>query len=160
MKNVQNIVLIGMSGVGKTFLGKYASIHLGLPFFDTDEIIQRTHNAELRGLVKDKSWSWFRNEEYNVLKELVKLNGVIISTGGGIIENPLVENLLTGQKVIYIKRDVTSDIKVARHLTASYDILEFKRRPIYEKLSENIYINDSSADNFIKYITNINNSST
>ena len=63
MKNKQNIVLIGMSGVGKTFLGKYASNRLGLPFFDTDEIIQRTHNSELKGLVKDKSWSWFRNEE-------------------------------------------------------------------------------------------------
>lgn len=155
MKNKQNIVLIGMSGVGKTFLGKYASIHLGLPFFDTDEIIQRTHNSELKGLVKNKSWSWFRNEEYNVLKELVKLNGVIISTGGGIIENPLVENLLDGQKVIYVKRDVTPDIKNARLLTASYDILEYKRRPIYEKLSQHIYMNDSSASDFLKYIANI-----
>jgi shikimate kinase len=155
MKNRQNIVLIGMSGVGKTFLGKYASINLGLPFFDTDEIIQRTHNAELKGLVQDKSWSWFRNEEYNVLKELVKFNGVIISTGGGIIENPLVENLLEKQKVIYIKRDVTSDIKVARHLTASYDILEKERAPTYKRLAQYVYINESSSDDFLNFITNV-----
>lgn len=155
MKNKQNIVLIGMSGVGKTFLGKYTSNRLGLPFFDTDEIIQRTHNSELKGLVKDKSWSWFRNEEYNVLKELVKLNGVIISTGGGIIENSLVENLLDGQKVIYVKRDVTPDIKNARHLTASYDILEAERAPTYKRLAQYIYINDSSADDFLKYIVNV-----
>jgi len=155
MKNKQNIVLIGMSGVGKTFLGKYVSSQLGVPFFYTDEIIQRTHNAELKGLVKDKSWSWFRDEEYAVLKELVKLNGAIISTGGGIIENPLVENLLEGQKVIYIKRDVTSDIKVARHLTASYDILEKERAPIYKRLSQYVYINESSAYDFLNYIANI-----
>ena len=155
MKNKQNIVLIGMSGVGKTFLGKYAGSHLGLPFFDTDEIIQKAHNSDLKELVKANSWSWFRNEEYNVLKDLVKLNGALISTGGGIIENALVENLLVGQKVIYIKRDVTETIKLARHLTAPYNILEAEREPIYKRLAGYIYVNESSPYDFLNYVANI-----
>ena len=155
MKNKQNIVLIGMSGVGKTFLGQYVSSHLGLPFFDTDEIIQRTHNTDLKDLVKANSWSWFRNEEYNVLKELVKLNGALISTGGGIIENPLVENILVGQRVVYIKRDVSPDIKLARNLTKAYDILEAERAPIYKRLTKHVFINNSLAVDFLNYINNI-----
>jgi shikimate kinase len=90
----QTIILIGMSGVGKTYLGRYASEVLRVPFFDTDEIIRDKYNMELRDLVKVKSWTWFRHEEHLVLEELLSASADtgcrIISTGGGIIENPLV----------------------------------------------------------------------
>ena len=147
-----NIILIGMSGVGKTYLGKYISEKLNMPFYDTDELIIKEHNTQLKDLIKIHSWEWFRNEEYLTLQKLNEMKNIIISTGGGIIENVNIKELFDSHLIIYIKRNVNNEIKLERCLSKSYDELYKDREPIYEKLSKNIFNNDSEPAIFLKYI--------
>jgi shikimate kinase len=154
-----NIILIGMSGVGKTYLGKYISEKLNIPFYDTDELIIREHNTQLKDLIKNHSWEWFRNEEYLTLQKLNQMKNVIISTGGGIIENKNINELFNSHLIIYIKRNVNNEIKLQRCLSKSYDELYKEREPIYENLSKNIYNNDSNPNKFLDYINLIKSKS-
>ena len=156
----QTIILIGMSGVGKSYLGRYASDILGVPFFDTDEIIKDKYMMELRDLVKMRSWTWFRHEEHVVLEELISASSDaescrIISTGGGIIENPLVFPLLGKGQVVYIKRDVSEAIKAGRCLSKSYDELLNDRQDVYERLADFVYVNNSDRQTFLEFIHGI-----
>ena len=114
-----NIILIGMSGVGKTYLGKYISEKLNMPFYDTDELIIREHNTQLKDLIKIHSWEWFRNEEYLTLQKLNEMKNIIISTGGGIIENVNIKELFNSHLIIYIKRNISNEIKLERCLSKS-----------------------------------------
>lgn len=151
MTKSKNIILIGMSGVGKTFLGKFISEKLNISFYDTDELIIKKYNMRLSELIKKYSWEWFRNEEYNILKNLLYLNNIIISTGGGIIENNRIDELLKNHSVIYIKRIVNENIKKERLLSKPYDILFQEREPIYIKLANYTYINDIEPVNFLNF---------
>jgi shikimate kinase len=147
-----NIILIGMSGVGKTYLGKYISEKLNMNFYDTDELIINKYNTQLKDLIKIHSWEWFRNEEYITLQKLNEMKNIIISTGGGIIENKNINLLFASHLIIYIKRNISNEIKLERCLSKSYDELYKEREPIYEKLSKNIYNNDSEPKIFLEYI--------
>jgi len=147
-----NIILIGMSGVGKTYLGKYISQKLNIPFYDTDELIINKYNTQLKDLIKIHSWEWFRKEEYITLQKLNEMKNIIISTGGGIIENKNINLLFASHLIIYIKRNISNEIKLERCLSKSYDELYEEREPIYENLSKNIYNNDSEPNNFLNYI--------
>ena len=151
MSKSKNIILIGMSGVGKTFLGKFISVKLNIPFYDTDELIIKKYNMKLSDLIKIYSWEWFRNEEYNILKNLLYSDNIIISTGGGIIENNKIEEILQNHNVIYIKRIVNETIKKERLLSKPYDILFQERELIYEKLANYIYVNDIDPINFLNF---------
>jgi len=144
-----------MSGVGKTYLGKYISEALGLSFFDTDEIIKAKYNSELNTLVKARSWYWFRHEEHVILEELLNGSDGIISTGGGIIENPFVIPLLKKGRVIYIKRDVSEAIKVERCLSKSYDELFKDRKEIYESCADYVFLNNSDGLHFLTFVKNL-----
>jgi len=151
MSKSKNIILIGMSGVGKTFLGKFISDKLNISFYDTDELIIKKYNTTLSDLIKIYSWEWFRNEEYNILKNLLYSDNIIISTGGGIIENNKIEEILQNHNVIYIKRIVNETIKKERLLSKPYDILFQEREPIYKKLANYIYVNDIDPINFLNF---------
>jgi hypothetical protein len=154
-----NIILIGMSGVGKTYLGKYISEKLNIPFYDTDELIINKYNTQLKDLIKMHSWEWFRKEEYLTLQKLNKMKNIIISTGGGIIENKNINLLFASHLIVYIKRNVNNEIKLERCLSKSYDELYKEREPIYEKLSKNIYNNDLEPNKFLDYINLIKSKS-
>lgn len=156
----QTIIIIGMSGVGKSYLGRYASEILGVPFFDTDEIIKDKYMTELRDLVKMRSWTWFRHEEHVVLEELISASADagscrIISTGGGIIDNPLVFPLLEKGQVVYIKRDVSDSVKAGRVLSKSYDELLNDRRDVYDRLADFVFVNNSDRYAFMEFIHGI-----
>ena len=153
----QTIILIGMSGVGKTYLGRYVSQVLRVPFFDTDEIIRDKYKMELRDLVKANSWAWFRHEEHVVLEQLLLADAgcQIISTGGGIIENPLVFPLLEKGLVVYIQRNVSEAIKAGRVLSKSYDELLNDRRDVYERLADFVFVNNSDRQAFLEFIHGI-----
>jgi len=154
-----NIILIGMSGVGKTYLGKYISQKLNIPFYNTDELIINKYNTQLKDLIKMHSWEWFRKEEYLTLQKLNKMKNIIISTGGGIIENKNINLLFASHLIVYIKRNVNNEIKLERCLSKSYDELYKEREPIYEKLSKNIYNNDLEPNKFLDYINLIKSKS-
>ena len=79
-----NYYLIGMMGSGKTTIGNLLSKKLDHNFFDIDQIIEKNYKTTISNFFEIYGEKKFRDIESSMLK---KLNGGIISCGGGIILN-------------------------------------------------------------------------
>jgi len=91
-----SVVLIGMRGTGKTFVGNMAASALSWICLDADNYFEEKHQTGLREFVHQHGWEAFRDAETAVLRELLteKALGHIISLGGGIVETPAARDLL------------------------------------------------------------------
>ena len=78
------IVLIGYRCTGKTAVGKRIAERLGLPFYDTDELIQGQSGKTVREIVEDGGWDTFRAAEKAIVKQLPDLGEGVIAAGGGV----------------------------------------------------------------------------
>lgn len=83
--NFKNIVLIGMSGVGKTVVGEYIANKLSMEFLDTDEMIITSSRKTIDYIFNIYGEEYFRSLERDVIKSLSSKRGVVISTGGGVV---------------------------------------------------------------------------
>lgn len=82
---MKNIVLIGMSGAGKTTIGETLSKVLDRDFVDTDSFISKSLGTTIEEIFSIHGESYFRNLECNLIKEIYQRENIIISTGGGVI---------------------------------------------------------------------------
>jgi len=79
------IVLIGYRCTGKTSVGKRLAERLGIPFCDTDELIQSNVGKTIRELVDQEGWDAFRARERAIIKQLPLSADAVIAAGGGAI---------------------------------------------------------------------------
>ena len=85
MKN--NIILVGMMGAGKTFIGKaLKETYPDRNFVDVDEYIENMKNMKIYEIFKNFGEEYFRNLETESLKDLTEKSNQIISVGGGAFE--------------------------------------------------------------------------
>jgi shikimate kinase/3-dehydroquinate synthase len=80
---LKNIILIGMPGSGKTTLGKLLAKRLGMPFIDTDLIIEQMAGERVSDIFAKNGEEAFRAMEREVVEKASGMRGVIIATGGG-----------------------------------------------------------------------------
>lgn len=102
----RNIVLIGLSGCGKTTLAPLLSKALEMPFVEMDEEIVKTAKKSIAGIFAEGGEDGFRELEAAVARRCAAMEGVIISTGGGVIlrrEN--MRALSATGLVVFIDRD-------------------------------------------------------
>jgi len=81
------IVLIGYRCTGKTSVGKRIAKRLGIPFYDTDELIQSDAGKTIREMVDEEGWDAFRAQERAIIKKLPSSADAVIAAGGGAIMN-------------------------------------------------------------------------
>ena len=79
------VILIGFMGVGKTSVGKRLAKKLNFDFIDTDYEIELVEKKSISKIFEQDGEKYFRKLENNLLKDLVKNDNIVISTGGGII---------------------------------------------------------------------------
>jgi shikimate kinase len=77
------LFLIGLPGSGKSTLAKELSKKLSYPLIDTDEIICKKEGCAIEEIFNKKGENYFRKLESDTLKELIKTERAVISTGGG-----------------------------------------------------------------------------
>ncbi len=80
---VQQIVLIGLSGVGKSTVGRRLAERLGWPFVDTDDEVTRREGASPADILVQQGEPAFRKIEERVVVEAAKRTPGVIATGGG-----------------------------------------------------------------------------
>ena len=80
-----NIILIGYRCTGKTSVGKAIAKRLGIPFYDTDELIQSYAGKTIREIVDEGGWDAFRAKEKEIIKRLSSPADAVIAAGGGAI---------------------------------------------------------------------------
>ena len=84
---MKNIVLIGMSGVGKTTIGKSLSKVLNKEFIDMDNSISQVLGISVEEIFSLHGEAYFRRLEREFIQEIYNKEDKIISTGGGIVLN-------------------------------------------------------------------------
>ncbi len=80
-----NITLVGFMGTGKSIVGKHLAKRLKMGYIDLDEIIEKKENRPISQIFTQEGEEYFRRIENQVTEELSKLEGYVISTGGGVV---------------------------------------------------------------------------
>lgn len=139
-----DIILIGMPGCGKTQLGRMLANKLTLGFCDIDEYIEKDEEMSISEIFEKRGESAFREAETCALMKNMG-RGRVISTGGGVVKNPV--NILAMKKhgvVVFIDRpieNIMSDVD-----TASRPLLSEGRHRLLNLYAERIDIYKSAAD--------------
>lgn len=103
---MKSIVLIGMSGCGKSTVGRLLADALSLPFLDTDALVEEAEGRTIPQLFEEEGEAYFRNAETAVAQNL-PLSPAIIATGGGMILRPEnMESLSQNSLVVFLDRDI------------------------------------------------------
>lgn len=142
MKN--NLVLIGMSGAGKSTIGIALSYRLRMPFVDIDSYIERTQNMTISELFETYGSERFRDIEAEAAKHIgLDYKRTIVSTGGGVILRPEnMEYLKQNGIVVYINRSVENILKT----------LNSEKRPLLKENPERLYeMYKERHDLYLKY---------
>ena len=101
---MKTIVLTGMSGSGKSTVGKNFSEKTGMKFIDIDEQIVLHENKSINEIFAQNGEDYFRELEVQTIKNVFEPENLIISLGGGAFENRQTRNfLLDNSTVIYLK---------------------------------------------------------
>lgn len=143
-----NIYLVGFMGCGKSAVARELGLKTGLCVIDTDERIVMREGREISEIFADGGESAFRDIETDVLAEISKKGGNIISCGGGIVirdenitamkRSGIVILLTAEPETIYgricndDKRPLLNNDMSVKHIS---DMLE-NRRNFYEKAAD------------------------
>jgi len=79
-----NIVLIGMPGVGKSTAGVILAKIMGFNFIDSDLCIQGREKMLLKDIIEKKGVEGFLSIENEVLSK-IEIDGAVIATGGSAV---------------------------------------------------------------------------
>ena len=144
--SMENIILIGMPGSGKSTVGTFLAAETGREFVDSDEeLVKKIGN--IPDFFAQYGEEAFRKAETEVLAELGKASGLVIATGGGVVtreENyPLLHQ---NGKIFWLRRDLDKLPTHGRPLSQKEGVaaLYEKRKPLYQRFADRIVDNNGS----------------
>ena len=119
----RQIVLVGLSGVGKSTVGAVLAERLGWPLIDTDELIEAQEGQTAAQLIVDRGEAEFRSIEERVVIDAAREHDrAVIATGGGAFMSPKSRRAL-GERGLICYLDATT-AEVARRIRAAPDASE------------------------------------
>ncbi|MCK9495383.1 MAG: 3-dehydroquinate synthase [Dehalococcoidia bacterium] len=110
----RQIVLVGLSGVGKTSVGRLLAERLGWPFVDTDDLVTAREGKHPAELIPERGEAAFREIEAQVVAEAARQVPAVIATGGGAFQRPA-NRLALGERGFICYLDATAP-EIARRL--------------------------------------------
>lgn len=115
---MKNVVLIGMSGVGKSTVGVLLAKKLGYSFVDTDLCLSEKFQKPVSVLLKENGYEQFLKIEGEV-GESVKLERAIIATGGSMVfSEKAMKNLKENSIIVWLDTDKN---ELERRISKSVD---------------------------------------
>jgi shikimate kinase len=96
---MENIILIGMPGAGKSTIGVLLAKRLGFGFLDTDLEIQSGEGRRLHQIIEDLGRSEFCRLEEKYVQRL-SCRRTVVATGGSVVYSPLAMQHLTDMGTI------------------------------------------------------------
>lgn len=142
-KRVMNLVLVGLPLSGKTrYASQLAERFHKIPV-DTDAMIEQESQMPIHEIFRMNGEPFFRNLEIGSIEKVYRLGNQVISTGGGMIENPeIMSKLKQNGLIIFLDKDPREIMKLRidnRPLIQSpEDVLRLdeRRRPLYTKYAD------------------------
>ena len=155
---MQNIVLIGMPGCGKSTIGKLLAEATGKKFADSDELIVAMAGKSIPEIFSGDGETAFRDWETRALRELGKQSGLVIATGGGCVTQARNYDILhqNGQ-IFWLQRDLGLLPIEGRPLSQAnkLEVLYRTRKPMYEVFADHAVTNDGEINSTVKKILQI-----
>ena len=152
----ENIVLIGMPGVGKSTVGVILAKVLGYQFIDADLVIQKRENRLLHEIISEEGLDGFLKAEENANVYIAQNEEKsIVATGGSVVycEKAMQELKKTG-RVIYLELEYDQLKKRLGNLKGRGVVLKDgqdlrglyeERIPLYEKYAD-LTVNEKNLD--------------
>ncbi|HJM76169.1 MAG TPA: 3-dehydroquinate synthase [Dehalococcoidia bacterium] len=135
MSAAQQIVLIGLSGVGKSTVGRLLADRLSWTFIDTDEVIAENKGQTPAQLIVERGEDAFRQIEAAVVAESSKRAPAVIAIGGGAFMSDANRRAL-GERGLVCYLDATPP-EISRRIRESVGSVE---RPLLgEDLEARLY---------------------
>ncbi|MBO3099856.1 shikimate kinase [Gelidibacter pelagius] len=141
-----SIVLIGYMGSGKSTIGKKLSEIINFEFIDLDDYIQKKENLSIPQIFEAKGEIYFRKREHLYLKEVLQLNNIILSLGGGTpCYGNNMDTILNAENThsIYLKSSIPILVRrltpektqrpLIAHLKSDEELTEFIGKHLFER---------------------------
>jgi shikimate kinase len=96
------IVLVGFMGAGKSTVGRLLADRLGLPFTDSDQVIEQRARRPVRQIFAEDGEPAFRALEHQVIAEILDGPARVLALGGGAVEHPGTRDKLASAQVVYL----------------------------------------------------------
>lgn len=98
-----NVALIGMSGVGKTRLGKLLAEKLAYDFIDIDKLMERESGKRIQEIINSLGDAKFLEAEEKTILNLGKPHNTVISSGGSVIySEKAMDHLRSISKIVFL----------------------------------------------------------
>lgn len=147
----RHVYIIGMPGSGKSSLGRRVASNLGLPFIDTDQRIEQSVGCSTSDIFAHYGEQAFRNAETNMLIELSREQGSIVSTGGGLVLRDVNREIMRNTGVIVLLdrplEEIMGDIKLNRRPLLAQKGLGEVERLYHERIELYRKAADATLDN-------------
>lgn len=85
MNPAPNLLLVGPMGAGKTAIGRRLAERFSLRFVDADLYLEQSAGASIASIFENSGEAGFREREAATLAELLAQEGLLVSTGGGVV---------------------------------------------------------------------------
>lgn len=155
---MQNVILIGMPGSGKTTVGTGAAARLGRTFLDADAVLEQKAGMPIPEIFRLEGEEGFRQRETAVLVELGKQSGLVIATGGGCVTRPENYPLLHQNGTIFcLTRDLSRLPISGRPVSQALGAEEIyrRRKSLYEGFADVMIDNDRTAEDAVRQILEV-----
>lgn len=154
-RQMENIILIGMPGCGKTTVGQQLAQALGRRFVDADEALEAKAGRKITQIIPAEGEAAFRTLETETLAELGKQSGLVIATGGGCVTQRRNFDLLhQNGAVFWLTRDLRKLPTDGRPLSQTGRLGEMfaQRQPLYRRFADWEISNDGPVEETLKAI--------
>lgn len=145
----ENIILIGMPGVGKTTVGKALGEEMGRTCVDVDQELEK-EIGDISTYITEQGEPAFREKEAEMITKLGTQTGLVISTGGGCVTVPKNYAHLRQNGRIYQLTQPVENLSTSGRVLSSGGIehlreLEATRTPMYESFAQCIVEHNRNA---------------
>ncbi|MES3005933.1 MAG: shikimate kinase [Patescibacteria group bacterium] len=146
---MKNITFIGMSGAGKSTIGKLLAEQCNFDFFDIDKLIEDESGTSLPELIEKIGDEVFIEKEASIVLSLkfMNNNGTVVSPGGSIIYSSAGMNFLKkNSKVIYLDTPIEEIKKRMESFDRKKRLIKLADRSIDELIEERRHLYKKYAD--------------
>jgi shikimate kinase len=146
------VVLVGPPGAGKTTVGRAVAALLGLPFLDTDDMVETTAGKPIPDIFFDDGEPAFRAMEVAAIAGALESFEGVLAMGGGAILDAGTRAALSGHTVVFLSVELPDAVKrvglaMGRPLLsvnprATLKYLMEQRRPLYASVATHTIATD------------------
>ena len=146
-QQMENIILIGMPGCGKSTVSSLLAEQTGRTLVDIDAEIEKRTGRTPGDIIRQDGEPAFRQLESKVISDFGKQSGLIIATGGGCVtKDENYEPLHQNGQIFWLQRQLSALATQGRPLSIDLSAMYERRAPMYEAFADFTVVNNGSPE--------------